>query len=160
MILGCVVYLLFIWLPVKHFTSRLKCMSGVRDPGVTIVNPTKIPVMYGYITWRMTMKISVMYGYVTWRISGGSRNCQTGRGGGLLRLKKKYAHHSWDRQPIEGPGTYSPGKYWNLRLKIMRSRAYFGPNTVVFFCFWDPEGRRPPSGSAIANDDGNFRDVW
>ena len=32
-----------------HFTSRPKCMSGSRDPGVTIVNPTEISVMYGYV---------------------------------------------------------------------------------------------------------------
>ena len=32
------------------------------DPGVTIVNPTEISVMYGYVTWRMTTEISVMYG--------------------------------------------------------------------------------------------------
>ena len=45
-----------------HFTSRPKCMSGSRDPGITIVNPTEISVMYGYVTWRMTTEISVMYG--------------------------------------------------------------------------------------------------
>ena len=44
------------------FTSRPDCMSGSRDPGVTIVNPTEISVMYGYVTWRMTTEISVMYG--------------------------------------------------------------------------------------------------
>ena len=37
-------------------------MPGFRDLGVTVVNPTEISVMYGYITWRMTMEISVMYG--------------------------------------------------------------------------------------------------
>ena len=37
-------------------------MPGSRDPGVTIVNPTEISVMYGYVTWRMTTEISVMYG--------------------------------------------------------------------------------------------------
>ena len=31
----------------QQFTSRPKCMSGSRDPGVTIVNPTVISVMYG-----------------------------------------------------------------------------------------------------------------
>ena len=35
---------------VNHFTSRPKCMSGSRDPGVTKVNPTEISVMYGYVT--------------------------------------------------------------------------------------------------------------
>ena len=34
----------------NHFTSRPKCMPGSRDPGVTIVNPTEISVMYGYVT--------------------------------------------------------------------------------------------------------------
>ena len=37
-------------------------MSGSRDPSVTIVNPTEIPVMYGYVTWRMTTEFFVMYG--------------------------------------------------------------------------------------------------
>ena len=37
-------------------------MSGSRDPGVTMVNPTDISVMYGYVTRRMTTEISVMYG--------------------------------------------------------------------------------------------------
>ena len=37
-------------------------MPGSRDPGVTIVNPTEISVMYGYVTRRMTTEISVMYG--------------------------------------------------------------------------------------------------
>ena len=46
----------------NHFTSRSKCMSGSRDPGLTIINPTEISVMYGYVTWRMTTEISVMYG--------------------------------------------------------------------------------------------------
>ena len=32
------------------FTSRPKCMPGSMDPGVTIVNPTRIFVMYGYVT--------------------------------------------------------------------------------------------------------------
>ena len=32
------------------------------DPGVTIVNPTEISVMYGYVTRRMTTEIPVMYG--------------------------------------------------------------------------------------------------
>ena len=36
---------------INHFTSRLKCMSGSRDPGVTIVNPTEISVMYGYVIY-------------------------------------------------------------------------------------------------------------
>ena len=31
------------------FTSRPKCILGSRDPGITIVNPTEISVMYGYI---------------------------------------------------------------------------------------------------------------
>ena len=33
-----------------HITSRPKCMPGSRDPGVTIVNPTEISVIYGYVT--------------------------------------------------------------------------------------------------------------
>ena len=33
-----------------NFTSRPNCMLGSRDPGVTIVNPTKISIMYGYVT--------------------------------------------------------------------------------------------------------------
>ena len=33
-----------------HFTSKPKCMSGSSDPGITIVNPTEISVMYGYVT--------------------------------------------------------------------------------------------------------------
>ena len=37
-------------------------MPGSRNLGVTIVNPTGISVMYGYVTCRMTMGISVMYG--------------------------------------------------------------------------------------------------
>ena len=37
-------------------------MPGSRDPGVTIVNPTEISIMYGYVTWRMTTEIYVMYG--------------------------------------------------------------------------------------------------
>ena len=36
-------------------------MAGSKDPGVTIVNPTKISVMYGYVTLRMTSEIVVMY---------------------------------------------------------------------------------------------------
>ena len=44
------------------FTSRPKCIPGSTDPGITIVNPTKISVMYGYIHWQMTTEISVMYG--------------------------------------------------------------------------------------------------
>ena len=46
----------------NSFTSRPKCMPGSRDPDVTIVNPTKISVMYGYVTWGITAKISFMYG--------------------------------------------------------------------------------------------------
>ena len=46
----------------NHFTSRPKSMPGSRDPGVPIVNPTGISVMYGYVTWRMMTEISVMYG--------------------------------------------------------------------------------------------------
>ena len=42
---------------INHFTSRPKCMSGSRDPGVTIVNPMEISVMYGYVTWRMTCMV-------------------------------------------------------------------------------------------------------
>ena len=34
----------------NHFTSKPKCMSGSSDPGITIVNPTEISAMYGYIT--------------------------------------------------------------------------------------------------------------
>ena len=34
---------------INLFTSRPKCIPGSRDPGITIVNPTEIPVMYGYI---------------------------------------------------------------------------------------------------------------
>ena len=45
-----------------HFTSRPKCMPVSMDPGVTIVNPTEISVVCGYVTWRMTTEISVMYG--------------------------------------------------------------------------------------------------
>ena len=37
-------------LVINHFTSRPKCMPGSRNPGVIIVNPTEIPVMYGYVT--------------------------------------------------------------------------------------------------------------
>ena len=37
-------------------------MPGSRDPDVTIVNPTEIPVMYSYITRRITTEIPVMYG--------------------------------------------------------------------------------------------------
>ena len=51
-----------ITMSLNHFTSRLKCMPGFGDPGVTIVNPTEISVMYGYVTWWMTMEISIMYG--------------------------------------------------------------------------------------------------
>ena len=35
---------------INRFTSRPKCMPGSRDSGVTIVNPTEINVMYGYVT--------------------------------------------------------------------------------------------------------------
>ena len=45
-----------------HFTSKPKCMSGSSEPGITIVNPTEISVMYGYVTRQMTTEISVMYG--------------------------------------------------------------------------------------------------
>ena len=48
--------------PINFFTSRPKCIPGSMDPGITIVNPTEISVMYGYIHWRMTTEISVMYG--------------------------------------------------------------------------------------------------
>ena len=34
---------------VNLFTSRPKCIPGSTDPGITIVNPTEISVMYGYI---------------------------------------------------------------------------------------------------------------
>ena len=34
---------------INLFTSRPKCIPGSKDPGITIVNPTEIPVMYGYI---------------------------------------------------------------------------------------------------------------
>ena len=37
-------------------------MPGSTDPGVTIVNPTGISVMYRYIHCRMTTGIFVMYG--------------------------------------------------------------------------------------------------
>ena len=74
------------------------------------------------------------------------------RRGGGAQIKKKITHHSCGRQPLEG----SPGKIWNLRLHIVRSRAYFGPNIVFFCVFWNPEQRgggepaAPPSGSTTA----------
>ena len=46
----------------NHFPFRPKCMPGSRDSGVTIVNPTEISVMYGYVTWRMTTVTSDMSG--------------------------------------------------------------------------------------------------
>ena len=35
---------------INPYTSRPKCLPGSSDPGVTIVNPTEISVMYGYVT--------------------------------------------------------------------------------------------------------------
>ena len=35
---------------INHFTSRPKCMPGSCDPGITILNPMGISVMYGYVT--------------------------------------------------------------------------------------------------------------
>ena len=42
---------------VNLFTSRPKYIPGSRDPGITIVNPTEISVMYGYIYRRMTTEL-------------------------------------------------------------------------------------------------------
>ena len=42
--------------------GRSACRDPGMDPGLTIVNPTAISVMYGYLTWQMTTEISVMYG--------------------------------------------------------------------------------------------------
>ena len=46
----------------NSLTFRPKCMPGSRDTGVNIVNLKEVPVMYGYIHWRMTTVISDMFG--------------------------------------------------------------------------------------------------
>ena len=76
---------------INLFTSRPKSIPGSRDPGITIVNPTEISVMYGYIHWRMTTEISVMYG------SEGVKTVWTEQCGNLEELKYpgKAALVSW-----------------------------------------------------------------
>ena len=50
-------------------------MPGSLDPGVTIVNPTEISIMYGYVTWRMTTEIPVMYGSEGVKGVNAAHNC-------------------------------------------------------------------------------------
>ena len=50
---------MYLWVIIlfNAFTSTPKCMPGSRDPGVTIVNPTEISFMFGYVHWPRTIEI-------------------------------------------------------------------------------------------------------
>ena len=45
---------------INHFQAEVN--ARIQGSGVTIVNPTEISVMYGYVPWQMTTEIPVMYG--------------------------------------------------------------------------------------------------